>query len=290
MGTMISIQVLSGKTEAQIRPALKRAMGWFALVEETCSRFDPRSELRRLTVRWGNPVVVSALLFEVIRFSLALARQTRGAFDPTVGATLESHGFNRHYATGEVLPSHIPANGASYRDVTLGARRRTVMLRRPLLLDLGGVAKGFAIDLAALELSEFDGFCVDAGGDVFVGGRGPQGERWRIGVQHPRQPGVLCVLRVRDQAVGTSGDYERPAPEGEGHHIIDPRNGRSPGLLASATVVAPTALVADGLSTAAMLLGPAAGARLLEKHGLDGVLITSAGETRETAGFARLLA
>ena len=158
------------------------------------------------------------------------------------------------------------------------------------MLDLGGVAKGFAVDLAARELSVFDGFCVDADGDLFVGGRGPHGENWQIGVQHPRDPGaVFCVVNVSNQAVCTSGDYERPAPSGTGHHLVDPRTGQSPNALVSVTAIAPTALLADGLSTTAVILGPAAGVRLLERHEAQGVLVTSTGATHVTSGFGRLL-
>ena len=292
MGTMVSIEVVSQRPEAEIQPVVDRALGWFRTVEKTCSRFDAGSELQQLCARVGAPVSVSPLLFEVLRFSLALARETRGAFDPTVGMRLESRGFNRHYLTGEVISSGVPMDTkVSYQDVKLDSTRKAVTLRRPLVLDLGGVAKGFAIDLAARELSQFDGFCVEAGGDLFVGGRGPQGENWQIGVQHPREPGaVFCVINVSNQAVCTSGDYERPAPDGVGHHLIDPRTGRSPDVLVSATAIAPTAFLADGLSTTALVLGPTAGVRLLAKHDVEGVLITSSGETHVTSGFARLVA
>jgi len=292
MGTMVSIEVVSKGPEPEIRAAVERALGWFRTVEKTCSRFDAESELQQLCTHVGAPVSVSPLLFEVLRFSLALAQATRGAFDPTVGMSMESRGFNRHYLTGEIISSGGPVDiNVSYKDVKLDSRRKAVTLRRPLVLDLGGVAKGFAIDLAARELAEIDGFCVEAGGDLFVGGRGPQGGNWQIGVQHPREPGaVFCVINVSNQAVCTSGDYERAAPNGGGHHLIDPRTGRSPDALISATAIASSALLADGLSTTAVVLGPTAGVRLLEEHDAEGVFVTSAGDPYMTSGFTRLLA
>jgi thiamine biosynthesis lipoprotein len=97
---------------------------------------------------------------------------------------------------------------------------------------------------------------------------------------------VTETVRVSDKAVCTSGDYERaaPAPTGE-HHILDPRSGRSPCEVASVTVVAPNAMLADALSTAAFVLGPADGVRLLERHGVEGVILTPALERHATAGF-----
>jgi thiamine biosynthesis lipoprotein len=96
MDTVISIQVAGGGDEGAVRPAVQRALDWFATVERACSRFDPNSELRQLLARPGEPVQVSPVLFEAVRFALALARQTAGAFDPTIGRLLERHGFNRH--------------------------------------------------------------------------------------------------------------------------------------------------------------------------------------------------
>src|SRR5256885_11830600 len=103
MDTLVHIQVVSNDDEATVQPVLQRALSWFTTVEQACSRFDPNSEVRRLMQRPGEPVQVSPLLFEAVRYALHLARATDGAFDPTIGRTLEQRGFNRHYVTGEVL-------------------------------------------------------------------------------------------------------------------------------------------------------------------------------------------
>jgi len=283
MDTLVSIEVVGA---AAAGPAVARALGWFGRVEDVCSRFDPGSELRRLCARVGEPVPASPVLFEAVRFALALAARTRGAFDPTVGAALAARGFDRHYATGERFPVAAPAGAATYRDVRLDAARRTITLRRPLVLDLGAVAKGLAIDLAARELGAFDGFCVDAGGDLLVAGRTAQGRPWRVGVRHPRDGRALaCALDVGAGAVCTSGDYERRTPDGAQHHLLDPRTGASAGALASATVIAPTAMAADGLATAAFVLGPERGLRLLHREGVEGVLIDPTGGQRLTDGL-----
>jgi thiamine biosynthesis lipoprotein len=167
----------------------------------------------------------------------------------------------------------------SFRDVKLDRRARTVELRRPLILDLNAVAKGLAIDLAARELEAYADVCVEAGGDLSVRGHNLAGEAWHIGIQHPRAEGMLAhTLDVTDAAVCTSGDYERRAGAGVGEgHILDARTHRPVSELASVTVVAPTAMAADGLSTAAMVLGRRRGLEFLEQQGVGGVLIAPDG-------------
>ena len=160
-------------------------------------------------------------------------------------------------------------------------------MRKPLLLDLGAVAKGLAIDLAAQELTCFAHAVVEAGGDLSVRGRSATNEPWRVGIRHPRQEGALIeVLHVSDMAVCTSGDYERRGPRGDGHHLIDPQRGASVDTVASVTVIAPTAMVADALATAAFVLGPARGLRFLEAQGVDGLIYSSALERYATPGLA----
>jgi thiamine biosynthesis lipoprotein len=291
MDTLIVIEAVPEAAGDAVRPALLRALRWFTAVERACSRFDPGSEVRRLLPRTGVPVPVSPVLYEALRFAAALAARTRGAFDPTVGDLLERQGFDRHYVTGARRRTPVPpAGGAagrvSYRDLRFDPRRRTVTLRRPLVLDLGAVAKGLAVDLAARELAPYRSVCIDAGGDLFARGRNPAGRPWRVGVQDPRRPDALIGwLDVRDGAVCTSGDYERRTPDGAQHHLVDPRTGRSAGGLASATVVAPTATAADGLATAAFVLGPERGLRLLRAEGVEGLLVTPSGELLATAGL-----
>jgi thiamine biosynthesis lipoprotein len=219
------------------------------------------------------------LLFEVVAFALQLAEQTDGAFDPTIGASLEQLGFNINYKTGQAIESQLDADAATFRDVRLDLHARTILLRRPLILDLNAVAKGLAIDLAARELGEFADVCVEAGGDVYVRGRNLAGEAWHIGIQHPRAEGLLAhTLHVTNTAVCTSGDYERRSSGGQSH-ILDARTRSAVSDLASVTVVAPTAMAADGLSTAAMVLGRVAGSGFLEGQGVGGVLVAPDGTT-----------
>jgi len=276
MDTRVTIQVARSGAEA----AIERAFGWFHQIEECCTRFDPRSELMQLLSRIGMAVPVSAMLFESVRFALMVAEETRGAFDPTVGHRMEERGYNREHRTGAIIRTALASDEASYRDVHLDPDRRTITLQRPLILDLGSVAKGLAIDTAARELEPFRDFSIDAGGDLYLGGCNPEGTEWRVGIRHPRRDGeMICVLRASNQAVCTSGDYER------GQHILDPRTGAPANSAASVTVVAPNALLADALATAAFVLGPADGIALLDRMGVDGLIVTPELERFETSGL-----
>lgn len=281
MDTGVNIQVVTDQSRSSLEAHVQRALAWFDTVERICTRYDPTSEVMQLIDRVGVPVQVSTLLFEVVAFALDLAEQTDGAFDPTIGASLEQRGFNVNYKTLEEIHT-TRATGAdvSYRDVRLDRRARTIELKKPLILDLNAVAKGLAIDLAARELQTFPDVCVEAGGDLVVRGHNPAGEAWRIGIQHPRAEGLLAhTLDVTDAAVCTSGDYERRAGPGSSEgHILDARTHRAVTDVASVTVVAPTAMAADGLSTAAMVLGRERGLEFLRAQRVGGLVIAPDGE------------
>lgn len=286
MGTVVSLRVVGHEESPERERRVSRAVDWFRAVEEVCSRFDARSELSTLSGRIGEPVRVSELLYRATEFALALAEETGGAFDPTVGRRMEGRGFNRSWRSGEVVDGGVPAEeSASYRDVSLDPESRTITLGRPLLLDLGAVAKGLAIDLAAQELAPLENFSIDAGGDLYLGGHDEHGEPWLVGIRHPRGEGAVAeTLRLSDAAVCTSGDYERRNAAGE-HHLLDPRTGAPASLAASASVLAPSAMVADGLSTAALVLGPVEGLALVEAQGAEGLLFTADMRRFASAGF-----
>jgi thiamine biosynthesis lipoprotein len=283
MGTLVTIEVVRSDSP-NIDVAIERAFGWFFEIEERCTRFNPGSELMQLSARAGEPVEVSPILFEAVRFALTVAEESGGAFDPTVGHRMESRGFNREHRTGEIVRSGVaPADDVSYRDVQLDPEKRTVTLKRPLTLDLGAVAKGLAVDTAARELASFRDFAIDAGGDLYLGGVDAKGAPWSVGIRHPRRDGELIdTVRVSNQAVCTSGDYER------GEHIVDPRDpAKSRSDVASATVIAPGAMLADALATAAFVMEPWDGIQFLTHMGVEGLIVTQALERYETRGLRR---
>ncbi len=257
MGTLVTIHVVRPGAEA----AMERAFEWFRQIEATCTRFNPASELMQLTTKIGTAVPASAILYEAVRFAWMVAEESGGAFDPTASDARD---------------------GISYRDIRLDPIQRTITLLRPLVLDLGGVAKGLAVDTAARELRPLEDFAIDAGGDLYLAGSNPEGRPWSVGIRHPRLDHQLIdSLQVSNKAVCTSGDYER------GQHILNPRTGAPPDSVASATVIAPTAILADALATAAFVLGPADGIELLNRVGVEGLILTPELERYETRGLFR---
>ncbi len=295
MSTLVTIEVVGDADALADTPEgltrIDRAFAWFADVEAVCSRFDPASELMQLSATSGVAVPVSAMLFEAVQFAVAVADASGGAFDPTIGRRMERAGFNRHYETGALVESPVPADeDVDYRAIELDPEHRTVTLTRPLVLDLGGVAKGLAIDMAVRELSPFRHFAVDAGGDLYLGGHNAEGQPWSVGIRHPRADGQLIEsVCVSDRAVCTSGDYERRGSGGAGHHILDPHSGEPTGNVASVTVLAPTAMLADALATSAFVMAARDGdeaLRWLEAQGVEGLLWSSSLERHATVGFA----
>jgi thiamine biosynthesis lipoprotein len=252
MGTIVTIHVVAPDSEA----AIDRAFAWFHEIEARCSRFREESELMQLTAQVGAPVPVSPILFEALRFALMVSAESGGAFDVSSGSNRSS---------------------GNYRDLDLDAGNQTVTVQRPLDLDLGAVAKGLAVDMAARELHRFTDFAIDAGGDLYLGGMNPEGVSWTVGIRHPRHENqVMATVRASNQAVCTSGDYER------GAHIRDPRTGSPATQCASVTVIAPGAMLADALATAAFVLGPLEGIAFLERMEVEGLIITPELEKYQT--------
>jgi thiamine biosynthesis lipoprotein len=274
MDTLITASVISEERAGDVRRALERALRWFELVEAACSRFEPGSEVTRLASRPGNPVRVGPIVLGAVEVALAVAEASGGAFDPTVGGALQRRGFDRSYRTGARV--RIPVEAApSWRDVVLDRDAGTIFLRRALLLDLGAVAKGLAVDLALGELARFPGAVVEAGGDLRVRGTNERCQPWLVGVrdEHGRAGRLLIP---GDAAICTSAGYARQATGG-GHHLLDPRTGESPTGALSATVIAPTCAAADALATAAFVLGPRRGIDLLEREAAQGLIVTRRG-------------
>jgi thiamine biosynthesis lipoprotein len=285
MGTLVTIHVV--RPGPEVDAAIDRAFGWFHEIEARCTRFSPQSELMQLAAQAGVPVPASAILYQAVSFALMVAEESGGAFDPTVGHRMEARGFNREHRTGEIIRTGIvPDEDITYRDVQLDPDRRTITLLRPLTLDLGAVAKGLAVDTAARELEPFRDFAIDAGGDLYLGGANPRGAPWSVGIRRPRPDHegdneLIDRLRISNQAVCTSGDYERRT------HILDPRTKTPSDRVASATVVASGAMLADALATAAFVLGPEDGIQLLIRLGVEGLIVTPGLERFETRGLCR---
>jgi thiamine biosynthesis lipoprotein len=286
MDTVVEIKVVLEKSNKNTEQKIDRAFDAFRRVEDACSRFSLDSELMLACKQVHKPVAISPYLFEPLKFALEIAKLTDGIFDPTVGRLMEEHGFNRHYLTGQLTHS-ASDDLATYRDIILNEQDRTLLLQKPLMIDVGAVAKGFAIDLAANELKEFDGFVVNAGGDLFAGGVDEHGSPWKVGIQHPLQKDqIIQTLEISNEAICTSGSYERKSEKiTDMHHLINPKTKQSPNDWISCSVIAPFAMMADAFSTASFLLGFEKGRRLIQEEELKAILITSGLEIQKVGGI-----
>lgn len=287
MDTVVSIKIITSQIESEVLPRISKALEVFRLVEKACSRFDEKSELSFLLGKIGVPVKVSDTLFEAVHFSLEMAKFTNGIFDPTIGKSLIDYGFNINYQTGQKTRVLNDIDSASYQDVQVNEEERTILLRKPLILDLGAIAKGLAVDLAVKELEDFDDFLIDAGGDIFAKGCNEKGDPWKVGIRNPiTNENSMISFHITNSAVCTSGSYERKSSVAKDmNHLINPLTGKSPSNLLSSTVIAPFTMVADAFSTVAFILGKDKGIEFLENAGLEGMVITNSLEVISTKGM-----
>lgn len=258
-------------------------------LDAVLSDYDPASELRRLcdNSREGVPVPVSDDLWRVLSKAQALAERSCGAFDVTVGPVVR---LWRRARRREEFPPRDRLDEArelvGRQLVRLHPETQSVELLKPgMRLDLGGIAKGYAIDeaLAVLRRHGVTRALVDAGGDVGLGAPPPDRDGWRIGVAalEPNAPLSRYLLLSR-VAVATSGDtWQYVVLESKRYsHLVDPRTGVGLTDHSSVTVVAPDALAADGLASAVSVLGPEKGLKLVDDTPHAAAFIVRAPEGR----------
>jgi thiamine biosynthesis lipoprotein len=255
-----------------------RVAATFAEAEHRYSRFRDDSELSMLN-RSVGPFVASPELFAMLTRARGYVESTNGLFDPGVGGTLHALGYDRSFAPGALDRQRMGRRPRSGRllDVVLDPDGRTVWRPEHIQIDLGGIAKGSTVDAAAGHLCGPG--AIDAGGDAVVRGPGSGGDGWLIDVEDPAQASrTIATLVVSDAAVATSAGNRRRWRLGESaaHHLIDPRTQMpSVGDVVQATVVAPTAELADVLAKTAFLLGAREGRSFLERQpGIGAVLVT----------------
>lgn len=271
MGTVFSIRVLAAPRVA--RAAVAEAFAEMERLEEVLSEWRPTSEISRINRAAGErPVEVSSDSLEVVRAGIEIGRVSMGAFDMTWAAL---HGLYDFRPGFERIPERKEVRArlplVDYRDVILDEEAGTVHLERAgMVLGTGGIGKGHALDRAGaiLERHGIDSYILFGGGQVQV--KGLRGDRpWRVGIQHPRRPGDhFAFFEATEGSISTSGDYERYilGPSGERlHHIIDVRTGLPSRASISATVLAPSGLHSDALSTAAFVMGPERALAMFER-------------------------
>ena len=267
-------------------------------LERLISRTEAVSDLNRLNNLAGiEPVVVSPDTYRLVELAYQYAAISNGAFDPTIGPLIDSWGFlGQEFRVPQEteIKQRLPL--VDYQNISFNQTETTLFLPvQGMVLELGGLAKGFILDQAVALLKSYgvSSAFINAGGDIALLGSRPDGEPWKLGIRHPRdQKKIMAVLNVSDGAVVTSGDYERDFDQAgvAYHHILDPGTGKPVRELASVTILAATAAEADALSTAVFVLGPLDGLTLIEEiPGVEGVLITPELELIVSSGLEGII-
>jgi thiamine biosynthesis lipoprotein len=278
LGTVAELKVVSAAEDDALR-ALQRAYDELSRIEQLCSAYLETSEVGRLA--HDSTTALSPDTREILRVAREVQQASGGAFCPTLGALLKIWGFPE--------PAALPDSAAVREGVRLSRLPNAA-------LDLGGIAKGYAVELAAEALASAGSCVVTAGGDLAVRGTRPDGKGWLIGVQDPRDTSrFLLKLRLSGRmSVSTSGDYQRfLLVDGvRYHHILDPATGWPARGVRSVTVVGPSAARTDAWSTAAFVMGVEQGlARLEAEPDLEALLVEErdGGELvlHRTSGFTR---
>jgi thiamine biosynthesis lipoprotein len=261
-------------------------------IDALMSHYKPESQLSRINRdAAATPVRVDRELAELIVRALEFSELSGGAFDITYASVGYLYDYREHrHPTDAEIEAALPA--INWRHVVVDREASTVRFLKPgVRIDLGGIAKGHAVDrcIGLLRARGITNASVSAGGDSrLLGDR--RGRPWVVGIRHPDdRERVIARIPLADAAISTSGDYERYFDE-DGvryHHIINPRTGRSATGVRSVTVIGPDATLTEGLTKSVFILGPERGLALVEAQAdADAVVVTADGKVFYSKGLA----
>ena len=291
MGTSVSVE-LWHDDEARGLALVDQVLDEYRRIDRLMSTYRSDSEISAVNARAAlEPVPVSDEMFGLIETAISISKASGGAFD----ISYESVGFlydfrARQRPDAEAIAARIEA--IDYRHIALDPQARTIRFEVPgMRINLGGIAKGHAVERGAaiLRAAGIRHALLNAGGDTrVIGDR--RGQPWVVGIRHPRQDDAVATrLPLIDEAISTSGDYERFFEE-DGrryHHILNPATGEPTETLLSATVIGPDATYTDALATTIFVLGVEDGLALIEKfEGFEAILIAPSGALSYSSGLA----
>lgn len=291
MGTRVSVELWDDDVE-QGRRLVDAVLDDYRRIDRSMSTYRPDSEISRVNSEAAErPVVVDQELFTLIERSLKLSDMSHGAFDITyesVGYLYDFHA--KKHPSEQQIEARLPS--IDYHNVELDPERLSVHFHSPgVRINLGGIAKGYAVEhgAAMLRAQGIEHAVLNAGGDTrVVGDR--LGQPWIVGIRHPRiADAVVTRLPLVDEAISTSGDYERffEADGKRYHHILNPATGQPTQGVLSVTIIGPDATMTDGLSTTVFVLGPEAGMKLIESlPDYEAVIIEQSGRLSYSSGLA----
>ncbi|MBE7417133.1 MAG: FAD:protein FMN transferase [Ideonella sp.] len=291
MGTAIHVELWCADA-ALARHATDAVIAEMHRIDRLMSPFKPTSELSCVNRDAATRAVpVSAELFALIERSLHFSRLSDGAFDITFAAVGSLYDYRAGVAP-DAATLERARRAIGWRHLVLDPAQHSVRFAREgMRIDLGGFAKGYAVDtsIAILKRLGIAHAVVAAGGDSHVLGD-RRGRPWSIAVRDPRDAQrIVAVLPLRDTSISTSGDYERFF-ERDGvrhHHLIDPKTGVSPSAVHSVTILANDGLTSEGISKCVFVMDLPRGMRLVESlPGVDAVVVDAAGALHVSTGLA----
>ena len=282
MGTSITFKIWTDR-EAAAKAAMLDALAEIQRIEAMMTTWKDASEVSKINAAAGGaPVVVSPELIEVLQGARRIHDESGGVFDVTFYGLKGLWHFDQD-ATNDIpkdadIKARLPLVDGS--KVMIDTSKSTVLLpTKGMAINLGGIAKGYAVDKAAavLEREGFTDVVVQAGGDLLVRGRKGQAD-WQVGIRDPRggPDDFFAIAPIKDASFSTAGDYERGfVKDGKRyHHILDPRTGQPATASRSVTVRAKDAFTADAWSKVLFILGPETGLPLVESRpGVGAVIV-----------------
>lgn len=290
MGTRVAVELWS-EDRGLAERAMESVIAEMRRTDELMSTYKPESQLSQVNAHaFQRPVQVDPDIVEVVERSFDVSRMSGGAFDITYASVGYLYDYRAHQKPSDAaIADSLP--GVDYRKVQVDHDAHTIrFLREGTRIDLGGIAKGYAVDRAVQHLRALGirHAMVNAGGDTrLLGDR--RGQPWMVGIRDPRNEGRIVVrVPLTDEAISTSGDYERYFEENgvRYHHILVPSTGRSARGVRSATVIGPDATLTDGLSTTLFVLGVEQGMQLVARlPGVEAVMVDEQGRIYYSAGL-----
>ena len=283
MGTRISVEVFSD-TQQQANDCSQRVFAEMKRIDQLMSPYIEQSELFSINqLASSHPVEVSQEMFDLIQRSFEFSVLSQGAFDITFSSIGYLYNYREH-----VRPSDQQINNnleaISYKSIVLDDDKHSIFFKhKNTRIDLGGIAKGYAVDNAIqiLKICGIRNALVSAGGDSKILGD-KNGRPWMMGIQHPRDKNKVVVsIPLSNTAISTSGDYERYFIEAGNryHHIINPFTGKSAQKSWSVSVIGDEAIKTDALSTTLFILGAKKSLNLINNmENIEAIIIDSHGK------------
>ncbi|MCP4723934.1 MAG: FAD:protein FMN transferase [bacterium] len=262
MGTIVTISIYDNISLENTNFIINKALKEFHSVNELMSVFDPDSQVSEINRASGNELItVDRKLLNVIGEAKRIGDLSLGTFDITVNPVLKALGFrNKDQTDSDLRKIEDLLSLVDYKKIFIDERNMQIGLEKTgMEIDLGGIAKGYAVDCAVKILRD-EGVkmaVVSAGGDIYALGS-PEGEDgWPIGIQDPMNPErIYARIKLKNRGIATSGNYEKHITHNNSEigHLIDPRNGYYENNVLSSTVISSLSMEADALATGAYLL------------------------------------